>query len=46
MVSEKMPEDNPGSLTPVESAEVVAYLLKSNGKSRWHDGAFERCRRN
>lgn len=31
MVSEKMPEDNPGSLTPVESAQVVAYILKSNG---------------
>jgi S-disulfanyl-L-cysteine oxidoreductase SoxD len=31
MVSEKMPEDNPGSLSPVESAQVVAYLLKSNG---------------
>ena len=31
MVSEKMPEDNPGSLTPVESAQVVAYMLKSNG---------------
>jgi S-disulfanyl-L-cysteine oxidoreductase SoxD len=31
IVSEKMPEDDPGSLSPKESAEVVAYLLKANG---------------
>ena len=30
-ISEKMPEDDPGSLTPAESAQVVAYLLKVNG---------------
>ena len=30
-ISEKMPEDDPGSLSPAESAEVVAYLLKANG---------------
>lgn len=30
-ISEKMPEDDPGSLTPAESAQVVAYLLKANG---------------
>jgi hypothetical protein len=31
MISEKMPEDDPGSLSPKESTEVVAYLLKANG---------------
>lgn len=31
VISEKMPEDDPGSLSPKESAEVVAYLLKVNG---------------
>ena len=31
MISEKMPEDDPGSLTPVESAQLVAYILKANG---------------
>lgn len=31
MISEKMPEDNPGSLTPAESAQLVAYILKANG---------------
>ena len=31
MISEKMPEDAPGSLSAKESAEVVAYLLKVNG---------------
>jgi mono/diheme cytochrome c family protein len=30
-ISEKMPEDDPGSLTPAESAQIVAYLLKANG---------------
>jgi mono/diheme cytochrome c family protein len=30
-ISEKMPEDDPGSLSPKESAEIVAYLLKANG---------------
>jgi mono/diheme cytochrome c family protein len=31
IISEKMPEDDPGSLSPKESAEVVAYVLKTNG---------------
>ena len=31
VISEKMPEDDPGSLSPTESAEIVAYLLKVNG---------------
>jgi mono/diheme cytochrome c family protein len=30
-INEKMPEDDPGSLTPAESAQIVAYLLKANG---------------
>jgi hypothetical protein len=30
-ISEKMPEDDPGSLSPKESAEIVAFLLKANG---------------
>src|SRR5689334_7722057 len=29
-LSTKMPKDDPGSLTPKESAELVAYLLKIN----------------
>ncbi len=31
MISEKMPEDDPGSLTPIESVQVLAYILKTNG---------------
>jgi mono/diheme cytochrome c family protein len=27
----KMPEDDPGSLSPAESAQLVAYILKTNG---------------
>jgi mono/diheme cytochrome c family protein len=27
----KMPEDDPGSLSPAESAQLVAYILKANG---------------
>lgn len=30
-VTEKMPKNDPGSLTPDEYAEVLAYLLKING---------------
>lgn len=30
-INEKMPEDDPGSLTPVESVQLVAFLLKANG---------------
>lgn len=30
-VAFKMPEDDPGSLSPTESAQVVAYILKTNG---------------
>jgi hypothetical protein len=26
-----MPEDNPGSLTPSQAADVFAYILESNG---------------
>jgi mono/diheme cytochrome c family protein len=29
-IKEKMPKNDPGSLTPDESAQVVAYLLKLN----------------
>jgi mono/diheme cytochrome c family protein len=29
-VSEKMPKNDPGSLTPAEYADVLAYLLKIN----------------
>ena len=30
-ISEKMPKDNPGSLTMPQSAEVLAYILQQNG---------------
>ena len=30
-VSEKMPKNEPGSLTPEEYAQAVAYILKMNG---------------
>ena len=30
-IADKMPEDDPGSLTPAESAQVVAYILQANG---------------
>jgi S-disulfanyl-L-cysteine oxidoreductase SoxD len=30
-VREKMPKNDPASLTPAEGAQVVAYLLKING---------------
>jgi mono/diheme cytochrome c family protein len=30
-VSEKMPKNEPGSLTPGEYAQAVAYILKMNG---------------
>lgn len=30
VISETMPEDNPGSLKPQEYADVIAYLLKLN----------------
>jgi mono/diheme cytochrome c family protein len=30
-LTESMPEDDPGSLTPKEYTQVVAYLLKING---------------
>jgi mono/diheme cytochrome c family protein len=30
LISTKMPEDDPGSLTPKEYAQVVAYILKIN----------------
>jgi mono/diheme cytochrome c family protein len=30
VISETMPEDSPGSLTPPEYARVIAYLLKIN----------------
>jgi mono/diheme cytochrome c family protein len=30
-IADKMPEDDPGSLTAAESAQVVAYILKANG---------------
>ena len=30
VISETMPEDNPGSLTPQEYADVITYLLKLN----------------
>jgi len=31
LVKDKMPKNDPGSLTPDENAQVVAYLLKING---------------
>ena len=31
VISDSMPEDNPGSLKPEEYADVIAYLLKLNG---------------
>jgi hypothetical protein len=31
LINETMPDDDPGSLTPSQSAQVVAYLLKLNG---------------
>ncbi len=31
IVSEKMPKDDPGGLTPGEYAQVIAYILKRNG---------------
>jgi mono/diheme cytochrome c family protein len=30
VISDSMPEDNPGSLKPEEYADVIAYLLKLN----------------
>jgi len=30
-IADTMPDDNPGALTAKESADVVGYLLKSNG---------------
>jgi len=30
VISDTMPEDNPGSLKPQEYADVIAYLLKLN----------------
>jgi hypothetical protein len=30
-IKEKMPKNDPGTLTPEESAQLVAYLLKMNG---------------
>lgn len=38
LISETMPEDVPGSLTPKEYADVIAYLLKLN---RMPDGKQE-----
>ena len=31
VISDTMPEDNPGGLKPEEYADVIAYLLKLNG---------------
>src|SRR5262249_10190943 len=31
LINDKMPDDNPGSLSPQMSAQLVAYLLKLNG---------------
>lgn len=36
-ISEKMPEDDPGSLSPKESAEIVAFLLQANGSPAGKD---------
>jgi mono/diheme cytochrome c family protein len=36
-VTEKMPKNDPGSLTPDEYADVLAYLLKINGNPAGKD---------
>jgi mono/diheme cytochrome c family protein len=32
IINDTMPDDDPGSLSPKQSAEIVAYLLKLNGQ--------------
>lgn len=49
-ISQSMPQDRPGSLTPEEYASVVAYLLRLNGLTAGDaelpsdSGALERFR--
>jgi len=37
LINEEMPKDDPGSLSPAETANLVAYLLKLNGQPAGKD---------
>ena len=39
VISDTMPEDNPGSLKPQEYADVISYLLQAQQVSRRAGGA-------